>query len=116
MMFESDIGELRYDDFEVGDVVIRSVPLLPKRGKHPVPIGPAIDVDWNRPFWAVGFSECAACGHQVVARIEVREQRFSAVKPTLDEIGVMAWGVLNDGAVDVAATLDSEHLVRMLAR
>jgi hypothetical protein len=94
MTFESDIGTLEYDDFEIGDIVIKKVPLLPKRGKHPVPIGPALDVDWDRPFWAVGFSDCPMCGHHVVARVEIRERRFSAACPTLDDLGIFAWGPL----------------------
>jgi hypothetical protein len=94
MSFESDIGVIEYHDFDIGDIVIKSTPLVPRRGKHPKPIGPALDVDWDRPFWAVGLARCPTCGHTVTARIEIRERRFFAVTPTLDEIDVFAWGYL----------------------
>jgi hypothetical protein len=86
--FEADIGVLDLSTFEIGDLVIKSVP---PEGR---PIGPALDVEWERPFWAVGFGTCPQCRQDVVARIEIRDRRFSAAQPTLDTLDTFAWGYL----------------------
>lgn len=94
--FEADIGTLDNDVFQIGDQVLKTVPPRPTRsGKNRIPVGPAMDVDWQRPFWAVGVARGEACGHEVVARIHVRDARFTAAIPTLDPLDVVAWGYLD---------------------
>lgn len=95
MAFESDVGVLDYEVFELGDLVIKSVPLLPTHGKHPKPIGPSVDVHWERPFWAVGLAQCPNCHRDVVARVEIRDRRFSAVHPTLEDLDLFSWGAVD---------------------
>lgn len=96
MTFESDVGVLDGEAFEAGDLVIKSVPLLPVHGKHPKPVGPSLDVVWEHPFWAVGLARCPSCKRDVVARTEIRDRRFSAVQPTLEELDLFAWGPVNE--------------------
>jgi hypothetical protein len=62
----------------------------------PKPIGPSLDVDWERPFGAVGLAQCPSCNRDVVARIEIRDRRFSAVRPSLEELDLFAWGTVDD--------------------
>src|SRR5262245_24749912 len=86
--FEADIGVLDLSAFEIGDLVIKTVP---PEGR---PIGPDIDVEWERPFWAVGYGTCPHCREDVKARIEIRVRRFAAARPTLEHLGLFAWGYL----------------------
>lgn len=96
MSFEADIGVLEYNVYHVGDLVITRVPLLPKRGRYPKPIGPDLGVDWERPFWAVGISRCPVCRRDVFARVEIHDRRFFAVRPTPEPIDLFAWGPIAD--------------------
>jgi hypothetical protein len=61
-------------------------------GRHPVPIGPAVNVDWEHPFWAAGFARCSRCGETISARVEIRERKFHAARPTMETLDVLAWG------------------------
>jgi hypothetical protein len=96
MVFESDIGVLGYEVFDVGDLVIKSVPLFPAHAKHHKPVGPSLNVDWDHPFWAVGLARCPSCNRDVVARVEIRDRRFSAARPTLEELDLFAWGPVDE--------------------
>jgi len=94
--FEADIGVIENAVFQIGDRVVTTVPPVPKRaGKNRIAVGPAIDVDWQRPFWAVGVAVGRACGHEVVARIHVRDGRFTAAVPTVEPLDVLAWDYLD---------------------
>jgi len=86
--FEADIGVLDLTVFELGELVILTVP---PQGKA---IGPAVYVDWERPFWAVGFGICPNCKKDVTARIVIRDRRFAAANPTRENLDTFAWGQL----------------------
>jgi hypothetical protein len=94
--FQALIGVLVYESFEIGDVVIKTVPPEPT-DEHPV--GPSVECIWERPFWATGKGWCPACHDELTARIEIRERRFSEARPTLEALDLFAWGSLPDTAL-----------------
>ena len=92
MAFHAPIGVLSNELFAVGDVVVKSIP---PESTNEYSVGPSIECDWHGSFWAVGLTSCPRCLHNLRASIEIREQRFSAVRPTLDDLDLKSWGPLD---------------------
>ena len=94
--FQSLIGVLAQESFEMGDIVIKTVPPEPT-DEHP--LGPSVECVWEQPFWATGQGWCPECYDALTARIEIRERRFSEARPTLEVLDLFAWGYLLDTAL-----------------
>lgn len=92
MVFHAPIGVLSNELFAIGDLVVKAIP---PESTTQYSIGPSSECDWHGSFWAVGLASCARCLHNVRARIEIREQRFSAARPTLDDLDLKSWGSLD---------------------
>ena len=97
LAFQADVGVLKWDDFEIGDLVIKEVPLLPRTEKHARPIGPSLDIDVERPFWAAGLEECPNCKRNIHARIEICDRRFSRVQVSSTPLGLFDYGQISEG-------------------
>jgi hypothetical protein len=88
--FQADIGVLRLDGYNIGDVVVHDASPGEK-----VRIGPDPTVDWLRPFWAAGLARCPLCVKDVTARIEIRSARYTAAVIDRDLTDLFAWGYLD---------------------
>lgn len=95
VVFEALIGDVQYLDFEVGDLVIATVPPL---GRW---IGPSESCPWDRAFWAAGAGRCIRCGAIIDARIEVRLRHFHAVHVVEEPLDEDAWGPLPENSFEL---------------
>jgi hypothetical protein len=82
---QADIGELRYDSYSIGDLVIKRIPPMK-------PYGPSEDCDFSRPFWALGLDECSLCNADIRMRVHVRDRRYVGVEPAQPGDQDFAWG------------------------
>lgn len=90
--FRAPIGTVGHEPYEVGDLVVESLP-LGDTAQAPTESSPECKCERR---WRAGFGMCPTCSRQLAARIEIRHLRFHAVRPTLETLALFDSGPIED--------------------